>query len=202
MRTLSVCNAGPTFWRAREAGEERCFTYHYPASWRGDPTDFGYPTSRVRTPAPSAIPRILTDVRVCSRPVGGTVLAAHCIECARTTRSLPVKRRLGRREPLEFQAGELRSFRGSPGEYSQDWRKSFKKFATQFYFLSLGLFFSKYWFIIYALFLDRLYPSLSASRGDGGPRWRRVRTRTLSGRQRQRDVTRATVLLGQRNRRG
>ncbi|XP_011258267.1 uncharacterized protein LOC105252542 isoform X2 [Camponotus floridanus] len=53
---------------------------------------------------------------VCSRPVGGIVLAAYCIECIRTTRFLPIERRnrFRRRESLELQAGQLRSLRGSP----------------------------------------------------------------------------------------
>ncbi|XP_011883337.1 PREDICTED: uncharacterized protein LOC105570613 isoform X3 [Vollenhovia emeryi] len=50
------------------------------------------------------------------RSAGGTVLTAYCIERAGTTRSLPIGRRLGRREPLEFQAGELRPIRGSSGD--------------------------------------------------------------------------------------
>jgi len=47
MRILSACIAGPASWRLREAGEEHCFTYHCPAFWRGDPTNFGCPTLRV-----------------------------------------------------------------------------------------------------------------------------------------------------------
>lgn len=59
---------------------------------------------------------------VCSRSVGGVVLATYCIERTRTTRSLPIERRdrFGRRESLEHQTGQLRSLRGSPSEYPQD----------------------------------------------------------------------------------
>ncbi|XP_072747324.1 uncharacterized protein [Anoplolepis gracilipes] len=55
---------------------------------------------------------------VCSRPVGGIVLAAYCIERTRTTRSLPIEHRdrFGRRKSLELQTGQLRSFRRSSSD--------------------------------------------------------------------------------------
>lgn len=129
-RILSARVVGSTFWKPREAGEEHCCTYRCPASWHGDPINFGFPMLRVR--GRRVLQRFLVLFScanspiyidtVCSRPVGGIVLAAYCIERARTTRSLSIERWdwFGRRESLELQAGQLRSLRGSPSEYSQD----------------------------------------------------------------------------------
>lgn len=130
MKILSVCIAGPVSWRLHEVGEEHCFTYHCPASWRGDLTDFGCPMLRVSNAASSSDSSfyfrkplqymcIYIYIYVHSRLVGGAVLAAYCMERARATRSLPIEcqHRLGRRKPLELQTGELRSLRRGPGEY-------------------------------------------------------------------------------------
>lgn len=54
-KILSARVAGLAFWQPRGAGEGHCFIYRCPSSWHGDPIDFGYPTSRVRMPAPSTL---------------------------------------------------------------------------------------------------------------------------------------------------
>lgn len=107
-KILSAHVVGLLFWQPHEAGEKRCCIYHYHASWHGDPIDFGSPMLRVRKRRflvlfPCMNSLIYIDT-VCSRPIGGIVLAAYCIECIRTTRFLPIERRnwFRRRESLEL----------------------------------------------------------------------------------------------------